>query len=88
MQAIGSEVNVETSNAVEYLSHSEILSIFTKSKNRGNFAALLVEQLVDEGTRIKSNVRGKCKEMLDPTILAYVKLKTPSVSYFTHVTYV
>ena len=57
-------------------------------QNRGNFAALLVEQLVDEGTRVKSNVRGKHKEMLDPTISVYVKLKTLSVSYFTHVTYV
>ena len=81
-------MNVETSNVVEYLSQSEILPIYTKSKNRGNFAALLVKQLVNKGTRVKSNVCGKRTEMLDPTILAYVKLKTLSVSYFMHVTYV
>ena len=44
----GYRISVEISNVAEYLSHSEILPIFTKRKNRVNLAALLVEKLVDE----------------------------------------
>ena len=40
-------------------SHSEILPYFTKGRNRAHFTSLLVERLIDERTRIKSNVRGK-----------------------------
>ena len=72
LQAIGSEVSIETSDT-ELISHSEMVPIFTKSKNRPHFAALLVEQLIDESTRVRSNVRGRGKEQLDPTIIAYVK---------------
>ena len=43
----------------ELMSHSKILSYFTKGRNRAHFTSLLVERLIDERTRIKSNVRGK-----------------------------
>ena len=46
------------------------MSLFTKSKNLGNFAALLNVELFDKETR-KSNVRGQGKEKLaiDPEII-------------------
>ena len=59
----------------EMLSVSEITLIYIKSKNRSNFAALLVERLFDAPTRLKSNVTGRGKERLDPQIMQYVKAK-------------
>ena len=59
----------------EMLSVSEITPIYIKSKNRSNFAALLVERLFDAPTRLKSNVTGRGKERLDPQIMQYVKAK-------------
>ena len=51
-----------------------MVNIFTKSKNRGNFAALLNVELFDKDTRKRSNVRGRGKDQsgrekdkLDPT---------------------
>ena len=55
LQLISSEVSVEISD-IEYMSHSEMVSIFTKAKNRPHFAALLIGRLIDEETRVKSNV--------------------------------
>ena len=52
----------------EMLSVSEITPIYIKSKNRSNFAALLVERLFDAPTRLKSNVTGRGKERLDQSI--------------------
>ena len=72
LQVIGSEVSVETSD-IEYISYSDMVPIFTEAKNWPHFAVLLVEQLFDEETRDKSNVHGRGKEKLDPTIIAYVK---------------
>ena len=45
---------------------------FTKAKNRHHFATILVAELIDEETRMQSNVRGRGKEKLDPTIIEYV----------------
>ena len=59
----------------ELLSSSEITPIYVKSKNRNNFAALLVERLFDVQTRLKSNVAGRGKERLDPEIMQYIKAK-------------
>ena len=59
----------------ELLSSSEITPIYVKSKNRNNFAALLVECLFDVPTRPKSNVTGRWKERLDPEIMQYIKAK-------------
>ena len=59
----------------ELLSSSEITPIYVKSKNRNNFAALLVESLFDVPTRPKSNVTGRGKEHLDPEIMQYIKAK-------------
>ena len=42
---------------------------FTKAKNQHYFAAILVAVLIDENTRMKSNVHGRGKEKLDPTII-------------------
>ena len=50
---------------------SEIVPLYTKAKTRPQFAELLVEKLIDEETRVKSNVRGRGKEMLDPTVIQY-----------------
>lgn len=53
----------------ELIPHSDMVPFFTKAKNRPHFAALLVEHLIDEETRLKSNVRGRGKEKLDATII-------------------
>ena len=81
LQVIGSEVSIEESGN-ELISHSEMVPIFTKSKNRPHFSALLVEQLFDEDTRVSSNVRGRGKEKLDPTIIVYVKVKLCTLNCF------
>ena len=60
---------------IELLSPAEITPIYVKSRNRRNFAALLVEKLFDVPTRLKSNVSGRGKERLDPEIMKYVKKK-------------
>ena len=57
----------------ELLSLAEITPIFTKSRNRSNFAALLVKRLFDVPTRMRSNVSGRGKEKLDLEIIAYIK---------------
>lgn len=57
------------------LTSAEITPIYLKSRNRRNFAALLVERLFDVETRLKSNVSGRGKEKLDPEIIKYVKAK-------------
>lgn len=59
----------------ELLSSAEITPIYVKSRNRNNFAALLVERLFDVPTRLKSNVAGRGKERLDPEIMQYIKSK-------------
>ena len=65
---VGAEVNV---NSNELISPSDMVNYFTKAKNRHHFAAILVAQLIDEDTRMRSNVRGRGKEKLDPTIIEY-----------------
>lgn len=52
-----------------------MFSLFRRSKNRWNLAALLSANLFDEETRLKSNVRGRGKEKLDPDIIQYIKTK-------------
>ena len=64
-----------TPSKAELLSLAEITPIFTKSRNRNNFAALLVKRLFDVPTRMRSNVSGRGKEKLDPDIMAYIKAK-------------
>lgn len=67
---VGAEVVV---NNNELISPSDMVDHFTKAKGRHQFAALLVAELIDEETRMQSNVRGKAgKEMLDPAIIEYV----------------
>ena len=56
----------------ELIPQSDLVPLYTKSKNRGNFAALMVVRLFDKETRLKSNVRGRGKEKLDPDIMKYV----------------
>ena len=66
------EFTVEASDdAVMILSN--VVNAFTKAKGRGHFAALLVEKLFDEETRVKSDVHGRGKEKLDPTIIVYIR---------------
>ena len=53
----------------ELLSSAEITLIYVKSRNRNNFAALLVQRLFDIQTRLKSNVAGCGKERLDHEVM-------------------
>lgn len=68
-------VQVETSSGIvvenELLGSRKVISLYTKSKNRGNLAALLNVELFDKETRKTSNVRGRGKEKLDPDIIKY-----------------
>lgn len=63
---VSAEVDVLTSRL---LPHEDVVSLFTKSKNRGNLAALLVARLFDKETRSKLNVRGQGK----PKIIKYIR---------------
>ena len=49
--------------------------IVMRYKTRRLLAAALVNELVDTETRLKSNVRGRGKDKLDPKIIDYVKKK-------------
>lgn len=69
------EVKTTLPYSKELLSLSEITPIYTKSRNRRNFAALLVQRLFDIQTRMRSNVAGRGKERLDPEIMKYIKAK-------------
>ena len=44
-------------------------------KTRRSLAAALINELVDTETRIRSNVRGRGKDQLDPNVIHYVKKK-------------
>ena len=71
-----SSVEVKTTSfpySKELLSSSEITPVYETSRNRRNFAALLVKRLFDVPTRMRSNVAGRGKEKLDPEIIKYVK---------------
>ena len=66
-----SSTEVQTTPLVyskELLSSSEITPVYVKSRNRRNFAALLVQKLFDIPTHMRSNVAGRGKEKLDPEI--------------------
>ena len=63
---------------------SNVIDMFTKAKSRSCFAFYLVEKLFDEETRVKSNVRGKGKEQLDPTIMAYGNVIFGHLVYLLH----
>ena len=65
---VGAEVNASD----ELLTLSQLVLLFTKAKSRRQFAALQVAELIDESTRLKSNVNGVRKGQLDPTIIEYV----------------
>ena len=54
---------------------SKLVPIMMRYKTRRLLAAALVNELVDPDTRIKSNVRGRGKDQLDPKIIDYVKKK-------------
>ena len=59
----------------ELLTSAEITPIYIKSRNRRNFAALLVERLFDVETRLRCNVSGRGKEKLDADIMKYIQAK-------------
>lgn len=75
---IDQEITVDTD---ELMSHSDLVSLFTKARNRPHFAALIVEQLFDEETRAISNVRGRKKEKLDERKIEYVPVVNSSCLY-------
>ena len=57
----------------DLLTSGEISQLFLKSCSRKNFATLLVKRLFPEEVRKVSNVSGKDKQQLDPSIIEYVK---------------
>ena len=57
----------------DLLTSGEISQLFLKSCSRKNFATLLVKRLFPEEVRKISNVSGKDKQKLDPSIIEYVK---------------
>ena len=59
-------VEVEVTN--ELTSHSDLVL-----RNQPQFAALLVKELFNEDTKVKSNARGRGKEKLDPTIIEFMQ---------------
>ena len=50
-----------------------LISLFRKSKNRGNFVSILTANLFDEDTHMHSDIRGHGKENLDPEMMKSVK---------------
>ena len=56
----------------EFISQSDMVPFFIKARNKPHFAAHLVKELIDEDTRVKSNVQDRGKEKLDPTVIEYV----------------
>ena len=62
---------------------SDLVNAFTEGKNQGHFA---VEKLFDKDTRVRSNIRGKGKEKLDPTIIEYVQIFL-IILFISHFTY-
>ena len=73
-----STIEVKTSPlsySKELLTSAEITPIYVKSQSRRNFAALLVKNLFDAETRMRSNVAGRGKEQLDPEVMRYIKAK-------------
>ena len=55
----------------DLMSQTDIVKFSTKGKSRHQFAALLVVELIDQPTWMKSNVRGRGKEKLDPAVIEY-----------------
>ena len=68
----GCPTQVRTGSDHELMGSRKVVSLFTKSRNRGNFAALMTAELFDKETRRISNVRGWGKEKLNPDIMEYV----------------
>lgn len=54
---------------------SRLVPIMMKCKTRRALAAGLVAELFDKETRLRSNVRGRGKERLDPKVMAFVQQK-------------
>lgn len=81
LQVVGEEVQIDSEDLIPL---SNVVDMFTKAKSRSRFASYLVEKLFDEETRVKSNVRGKGKEQLDPTIMAYVNVIFGHLVYLVH----
>ena len=58
---MGAEVDASNN---ELMPHSNVVKFFTKAKNRNQFAAFLVANLIDEETRVRSNVNGHKRRCL------------------------
>ena len=58
-----------TAPDTELLPSRKVVGLFTKSRNRGNLAALLNADLFNKEVQSTSNVRGRGKEKLDPGII-------------------
>ena len=62
-----SEINAsQITYSKELLTSAELIPIYVTSRNRRNFAALLMQRLFDVPTCMRSNVAGRGKEKLDP----------------------
>ena len=63
--------------------HIDVVNAFTKKL--GSFSRL-VDKLYDEEPWLKSNVRGRGKEKLNPTIIAYVCKELLIILLISHFT--
>ena len=70
--------------STELLTSAEITPTYVKSRNWGNFAALLVEKLFYVPTRLRSNVNGFKKEQLDPKVINYAYHKALTTMNVNH----
>jgi len=62
-------------DSVDLIPPNIITPIYVKSCSRRNFASKLVTKLFDDETRLRSNVKGRGKDKLDPDKIKYVKSK-------------
>ena len=58
-----------------HMSLRELTNVYTKSTSRRNFAANLVRSLFTREERMRCNVKGRGKDMLNPTLIEFVKTK-------------
>lgn len=65
LQVVATNLEVSTDGSDDtMMPQGDLVNAFTKERNRSHFAAILVEKLFDEDTRVRSNIHGKRKILL------------------------
>jgi len=72
---VPNRMETDVSLVEEPISIPDLTGIFTKSISRRNFAANLVRSLFTKEVRMRCNVNGRGKDMLDPNLIRFVKNK-------------